>query len=416
VCGGDPRADQDLCVKNGMAGWCINGACVPTDCGNGTKEGEEECDEGTENGKPGSLCAASCKNVICGNGTVEGKEQCDDGNTLSLDGCDAKCKTEIFVRWTNMNLLRDPAPEWCKHPGRNRFAEAFADKVDIDVLGTKMSIDVLDGMINKGMSDMFTDCSANPILQIFDLDDPTFKTSDDDVRLTSYNGTLGPNETCGQPAMAIDTGFYLTGTNIDENRHPIRTVEVVQRPGIIKTEESVDLAGLEGSADSRVGALKHFMMLLPVDTTILSTPEGSDKSVKVPEKFGFNDPSTNPYRPKGLVCAAMDTSGIAKAPMTSDTQRGGICCKSTGGTYDPCLEGEKPGADCNSQLDLFRYGCKICLSATFSIDCSNCANGIEIIRPIEMDVDTNNDGQNDAYSIVVAIEGERVHALGIQKK
>jgi len=33
--------------------------------------------------------------TVCGNGIVEGAEQCDDGNTVSGDGCDASCQTEV---------------------------------------------------------------------------------------------------------------------------------------------------------------------------------------------------------------------------------------------------------------------------------------------------------------------------------
>jgi cysteine-rich repeat protein len=411
VCSGTgmPIADRTLCTESGNAGWCINGACVPTNCGNGQIEGTEECDRGTENGQSGSPCARDCKNVACGNGRVEGDEQCDDGNKVSLDNCDENCKTEIFVRWTNMNLLRDPAPEWCKHPGQNRFAEAFSDKVKTPF----GEFDVLEGMINSGMSTMFDDCSANPILQIFDLEDLTFTRSDDQVHLSSYNGALGSGQTCSSP-MSVNTGFYLKGTNIDQNNHPIKMVDVVQRPGVIRTLTDVDLPALEGSADSRVGALKDYMMLLPVDTGLLSTPAGSADSVKIPEKFGFNDPAANPYRPKGLVCAAMDTSGIAKTPLTSSYDSGGICCKSEGGRYRVCQAGQTPGVDCDSQLDLFRSGCKICLNGT-TIDCDNCANGMEIIRPVQMDIDTNDDGEPDAYSIVVAVEGKRVRSLGVQR-
>ncbi|MEA3378982.1 MAG: DUF4215 domain-containing protein, partial [Nanoarchaeota archaeon] len=32
--------------------------------------------------------------VVCGNGTKEGTEQCDDGNTSSGDGCDSRCQIE----------------------------------------------------------------------------------------------------------------------------------------------------------------------------------------------------------------------------------------------------------------------------------------------------------------------------------
>jgi len=39
--------------------------------------------------------AVLCPAAVCGNGMAEPTEQCDDGNTLSGDGCDATCQSEV---------------------------------------------------------------------------------------------------------------------------------------------------------------------------------------------------------------------------------------------------------------------------------------------------------------------------------
>lgn len=36
--------------------------------------------------------------IICGNGIKEGAEQCDDGNTTNGDGCNSLCKSETVNR------------------------------------------------------------------------------------------------------------------------------------------------------------------------------------------------------------------------------------------------------------------------------------------------------------------------------
>src|SRR6185295_16251815 len=120
VCQIEPGA---ACPKNGSAP--APGACTPTICGNGKKEGNEGCDCGTSNTGPyptgcngpnglffgdGSGCSKTCTvepvcrtgsttracDVKCGNGAVETgmnsagmmvTEQCDDGNNDSGDGC-----------------------------------------------------------------------------------------------------------------------------------------------------------------------------------------------------------------------------------------------------------------------------------------------------------------------------------------
>src|SRR3989338_7393573 len=63
-------------------------------CGNGIKDGTEECDD--DNLFNGDGCSNICTNEYCGNGKIEGFEQCDDGNTTSGDGCSSLCAKEVL--------------------------------------------------------------------------------------------------------------------------------------------------------------------------------------------------------------------------------------------------------------------------------------------------------------------------------
>jgi cysteine-rich repeat protein len=87
-------------------------------CGNGTEEAPEQCDNGTQNGvacttNGCSYCSTTCvltrvdiqvsssrssslSTIVsaCGNGKKEGTEQCDDGNMNSSDGCSESCSFE----------------------------------------------------------------------------------------------------------------------------------------------------------------------------------------------------------------------------------------------------------------------------------------------------------------------------------
>ncbi len=63
-------------------------------CGNGTREGSEQCDDG--NTVNTDTCTTTCtlsgtQNAICGNGIKEGAEECDDGDTNPLNTCRNDC-------------------------------------------------------------------------------------------------------------------------------------------------------------------------------------------------------------------------------------------------------------------------------------------------------------------------------------
>ena len=63
----------------------------PPICGNGTREGIEECDDG--NGESTDACTNGCKNARCGDGIAWfGVEACDDGNASNADCCSTTCQ------------------------------------------------------------------------------------------------------------------------------------------------------------------------------------------------------------------------------------------------------------------------------------------------------------------------------------
>ena len=102
------RQDGWTCTLPGVA-------CVATECGDGLVAGFEQCDDGgsTAPGCPdgcqleecpddcqledGFKCdtpGEDCEPTVCGDGAREGTEQCDDGNLTPFDGCGVDCKNE----------------------------------------------------------------------------------------------------------------------------------------------------------------------------------------------------------------------------------------------------------------------------------------------------------------------------------
>lgn len=71
---------------------CIAPDVVFDVCGNGLKEGDEQCDDG--NNGPGDGCSSTCQDEVCGNAIVDSGEECDDGNVIAGDECGPTCQHE----------------------------------------------------------------------------------------------------------------------------------------------------------------------------------------------------------------------------------------------------------------------------------------------------------------------------------
>ncbi len=105
-------------------GWTcpvVEAACVAAACGDGIVAGAEQCDDG--NTVSGDGCSSTCQletgyacgpdqwhptalstecyPTVCGDGNKEGTEQCDDGNTVPFDGCSPTCTNEPKCGYPN---------------------------------------------------------------------------------------------------------------------------------------------------------------------------------------------------------------------------------------------------------------------------------------------------------------------------
>jgi cysteine-rich repeat protein len=95
-----------------MQGSCVQLPCSdprrPSECGDGCKDVDEDCDDG--NVDDGDGCSQACLREVgfecgdggtncsadCGDELVRGDEQCDDGNNNDFDGCDRFCTLTRF--------------------------------------------------------------------------------------------------------------------------------------------------------------------------------------------------------------------------------------------------------------------------------------------------------------------------------
>jgi fibro-slime domain-containing protein len=107
------------------AGWTcpvVNAACIAKSCGDGIVAGDERCDDANTNGNndgcnltcqldPGwgcgpdqwrpTIASTTCYPTTCGDGQKEGLEECDDGNNRPFDGCRPDCTYEPKCGYPN---------------------------------------------------------------------------------------------------------------------------------------------------------------------------------------------------------------------------------------------------------------------------------------------------------------------------
>ncbi len=80
---------------------CSNAVCVnpPSVCGNGIKEGNEQCDDGNTNNNDSCSNLCLTQNITCNNDS-----QCDDNNDLTLDSCLNAGLTNSSCKYENIDI------------------------------------------------------------------------------------------------------------------------------------------------------------------------------------------------------------------------------------------------------------------------------------------------------------------------
>jgi cysteine-rich repeat protein len=77
------------------SGWNIDDVCIVANahatCGDGIRQGTEQCDKGPANADAPDVCRTYCRLPKCGDGIVDSTEECDDGNKLDGDLCTPDC-------------------------------------------------------------------------------------------------------------------------------------------------------------------------------------------------------------------------------------------------------------------------------------------------------------------------------------
>jgi cysteine-rich repeat protein len=137
----DPGTPLNDGVTCGTGKICLSKICLTSTCGDGWVDpGRGETCEPPNTAK----CDSMCHKIECGDGVRNGSEQCDDGNKINLDGCDSECKFEQVQRANSLSMSFDTSV--CNP---NRLGAAFPNgSVGRTVVNNDLASNVKMGVIN----------------------------------------------------------------------------------------------------------------------------------------------------------------------------------------------------------------------------------------------------------------------------
>jgi cysteine-rich repeat protein len=197
-CNAGPAPGQGTTCGTGKICRGMPPLCVDSLCGDGivsTANGEQ-CEPPST-----ATCSATCQNIVCGNGTREGAEQCDDGNTTNLDGCDGTCKFEQCHR-VNALTMSFTTDGFCT---ANRLGSAIVGQAQ--------------GQINTALSNGVKDGSITISLKALGLTDLT-GTNQGPFNLGVLTGTHATGTATYNGNSDLDWWYMTAASVIDAMRNP----------------------------------------------------------------------------------------------------------------------------------------------------------------------------------------------------
>lgn len=388
----DPTKNGAPC---GTGLQCSNGACIAPGavCGNGTKEGGEDCDFGAAGNGPNKGCEANCKlscadtnacpssnpcaeaptcvdvtvgaqtgkrciagaakadgstcglgsicrtgscaPSVCGDGFRDParSEECDDGNLVNLDACDPKCKFEQDHRVVSLKLQFSP--------------DAYCA---VNALGSAIGF-FAQSSFQKSIDDGIKDGSVSALFAF---------QSGADLAGVSGNATVG--SLSGDPTTSappydgvndLDWWYTPTASHIDDMRKPRATLMGAFAGGELNATGSMNLIVSVGNGLANL-AISGAKIKMPIGTTSTPTlasganPPGHRANENLVSGLQtFERGGNTVASPTARMCGNVSALSLDRSPVPNDLLPGGA---------NACVEGY--GAS-NRLLDVMVNGCKV---------------------------------------------------------
>ena len=154
-----------------LCGWNVWGPCLPTgSCGNGVKDGNEQCDDGTANSDTGA-CTTACKLNVCGDALVwSGHEQCDEGagnidptSTGKINDLQKNCSLQSCYYCSNTCTVRAVSGVYCGDgvTNGNEQCDCGSDPNKLPNGCTGTNIDPKNAAVNSALPRGATYCTTS---------------------------------------------------------------------------------------------------------------------------------------------------------------------------------------------------------------------------------------------------------------
>lgn len=144
--------------------------------------------------------------VTCGNGVREGQEECDDGNLLNLDGCDQACRFEQCHRINELQMQYGTASICSKN--------ALGGAIVNGVIQTQLD-SAIDAQINSG--------NSNILIKFLQLDDLT-GADDPALMLGVMNGPPWITGAGIDHSNNLDGWYVFNWSDVDDQRVPLNKI------------------------------------------------------------------------------------------------------------------------------------------------------------------------------------------------
>jgi cysteine-rich repeat protein len=347
---------------------------------------------------------------VCGNGVREGKEQCDDGNLLNLDGCDAGCRYELFLRMTRLRIQRTQAPDFCT-PRTNRLGSQVLGSTAVDQL-------------NSMLQDQLDAGDVNVLVQLLGLQDLAGASDQGGLAAGILGAELDPAKGAWSGA-SLDWWFLADPAGLDANGLPVAQpgsgtlASGALRLGPSDAELPVSLGG--GAATMRLRSMQ-------LSATLDDDP-APDVPAPPPARLAPGLRVVREMTASGTgqgVCGNVTVESLAQIPVPYPLAAGGpLPCLATcpgSRSYAYCGDGQPVGPACNSLLDVIVGGCKVgmvvpCFAAVNAQqpDVAGVAGGTVAALTPGADgkvPDAQTAGNRDGYSAYLGFDATRVHVTG----